>query len=80
MMVHALNAKNYKGLDSNNNIDVLDYKARFISNEILELLDSAGVIKETITADKIVINTGAHAVIPDIEGIDTTQTVSYTHL
>ena len=75
MMVHALNAKNYKGLDSNNNIDVLDYKARFISNEILELLDSAGVIKETITADKIVINTGAHAVIPDIEGIDTTQKI-----
>lgn len=74
-VVHALNAKNYKGLDSNNNIDVLDFTARFISNEILELLDSTGVIKETITADKIVINIGAHAVIPDTEGIDTTQKI-----
>ena len=72
-VVQALNNKNYQGLNSKDNIDVLNYKANFISNEVIELQDNNGTIQETITADKIVINTGSRANIPDIKGIDTAQ-------
>ena len=58
-VVQALNNKNYQGLNSKDNIDVLNYKANFISNEVIELQDNNGTIQETITADKIVINTGS---------------------
>ena len=74
-VVQALNNKNYQGLNSKNNIDVLNYKANFISNEVIELQDNNGTIQETITADKIVINTGSRANIPDIKGIDTAQNI-----
>ncbi|MDU1926638.1 MAG: FAD-dependent oxidoreductase, partial [Staphylococcus epidermidis] len=74
-VVQALNNKNYQGLNSKNNIDVLNYNAKFISNEIIELQDSNGTIQETITADKILINTGSRANIPDIKGIDTAQNI-----
>jgi len=74
-VVQALNNKNYQGLNSKNNIDVLNYNAKFISNEIIELQDSNGTIQETITADKIVINTGSRTNIPDIKGIDTAQNI-----
>jgi len=74
-VVQALNNKNYQGLNSKDNIDVLNYKANFISNEVIELQDNNGTIQETITADKIVINTGSRANIPDIKGIDTAQNI-----
>ena len=70
-----MNNKNYQGLNSKDNIDVLNYKANFISNEVIELQDNNGTIQETITADKIVINTGSRANIPDIKGIDTAQNI-----
>ena len=64
-VVQALNNKNYQGLNSKDNIDVLNYKANFISNEVIELQDNNGTIQETITADKIVINTGFTCKYPD---------------
>lgn len=67
--MNALNKKNYNNLASKDNIDILDYKASFVSNNEIALLDHAGNVKDKITGNKIIINTGAQANIPKIEGI-----------
>lgn len=74
-VVSALNKKNYANLANDANIEVLDYKAQFKSNTEIELLNEDGTVAQTVTADKIVINTGAKSNIPKIEGIDTAQNV-----
>ena len=72
-VVSALNKKNYGNLANDDNIDVLDFKAQFKSNTEVNLVDNNGEVAHTVTADKIVINTGAKSNIPSIKGIDTAQ-------
>lgn len=72
-VVNALNSKNYHNLADDDNIEVLDYIAKFKSNHELNLLNDQGEVVETIGSEQIVINTGAKSVIPPIEGIDTSQ-------
>ncbi|MDW8797270.1 FAD-dependent oxidoreductase [Staphylococcus pseudoxylosus] len=72
-VVNALNSKNYHNLADDDNIEVLDYTAKFKSNHELNLLNDQGKVVETIGSEQIVINTGAKSVIPPIEGIDTSQ-------
>ncbi|WKU12745.1 hypothiocyanous acid reductase MerA [Staphylococcus devriesei] len=72
-VVSALNKKNYGNLANDDNIDVLDFKAQFKSNNEVNLVDKNGEVAHTVTADKIVINTGAKSNIPSIKGIDTAQ-------
>lgn len=69
-VVSALNKKNYHNLADDENITVLDYKAAFKSNTEVDLLDEQGKAVDTLTAEDIVINTGATPVIPDINGIN----------
>ncbi|MEB8101088.1 hypothiocyanous acid reductase MerA [Staphylococcus xylosus] len=69
-VVSALNKKNYHNLADDENISVLDYKAAFKSNTEVDLLDEQGKVIDTLTAEDIVINTGATPVIPDIKGIN----------
>lgn len=69
-VVSALNKKNYHNLADDENITVLDYKAAFKSNTEVDLLDEQGKAVNTLTAEDIVINTGATPVIPDIKGIN----------
>ncbi|MEB6204664.1 hypothiocyanous acid reductase MerA [Staphylococcus xylosus] len=72
-VVNALNSKNYHNLDDDDNIEVLDYTAKFKSNHELNLLNDQDEIVGTIGAEQIVINTGAKSMIPAIEGIDSSQ-------
>ncbi|GEQ09355.1 dihydrolipoamide dehydrogenase [Staphylococcus haemolyticus] len=72
-VVSALNKKNYDNLANDTNIEVFNYKAQFKSNTEVNLLDEDGAIAKTLTADKIVINTGAKSNIPPIKGIDIAQ-------
>ncbi|MRF36375.1 SidA/IucD/PvdA family monooxygenase, partial [Staphylococcus sp. KY49P] len=72
-VVNALNSKNYHNLADDDNIEVLDYTAKFKSNHELNLLNDQDEVVETISAQQVVINTGAKSVIPPIEGIDTSQ-------
>ncbi|RIL69390.1 dihydrolipoamide dehydrogenase [Staphylococcus devriesei] len=72
-VVSALNKKNYGNLANDDNIDVLDFKAQFKSNTEVNLVDKNGEVAHTVTADKIVINTGAKSNISSIKGIDTAQ-------
>lgn len=73
-VVNALNKKNYDNLADNENVDVYTNTARFKDNQTIEILDGEKV-KEEITAEKIVINTGAKSNIPDIEGMDSTRNI-----
>ncbi|ARD75995.1 hypothiocyanous acid reductase MerA [Staphylococcus xylosus] len=72
-VVNALNSKNYHNLADDDNIEVLDYTAKFKSNHELNLLNDQDEIVGTIGAEQIVINTGAKSMIPAIEGIDSSQ-------
>ncbi|GGG90375.1 dihydrolipoamide dehydrogenase [Staphylococcus pragensis] len=74
-VVSALNKKNYAHLANDANIDVLDYKAQFKSNTEVELLNEDGTVAHTLTADKIIINTGAKSNIPKIKGLDIAQNI-----
>ncbi|MBM6638891.1 hypothiocyanous acid reductase MerA [Staphylococcus xylosus] len=72
-VVNALNSKNYHNLADDDNIEVLDYTAKFKSNHELNLLNDQDEVVGTIGAEQIVINTGAKSMIPPIEGIDSSQ-------
>ncbi|WP_436860902.1 hypothiocyanous acid reductase MerA [Staphylococcus caeli] len=72
-VVTALNNKNYHNLADDDNIEVLDYTAKFKSNHEVNLLNEQDEIVETVTAPHIVINTGAKSVIPPIEGVETSK-------
>ena len=74
-VVKALNQKNYLNLENDENITSLNFKAQFKSNTEVELIDENGKLVQTLTADKILINTGAKSNIPNIEGIDSAQNV-----
>ncbi|MDO5660557.1 MAG: hypothiocyanous acid reductase MerA [Staphylococcus xylosus] len=72
-VVNALNSKNYHNLADDDNIELLDYTAKFKSNHELNLLNDQDEVVGTIGAEQIVINTGAKSMIPPIEGIDSSQ-------
>ena len=72
-VVSALNKKNYNNLANDTNIEVFNYKAQFKSNTEVNLLDEDGAIAKTLTADSIVINTGAKSNIPSIPGIESAK-------
>ncbi|MEB8307568.1 hypothiocyanous acid reductase MerA [Staphylococcus xylosus] len=72
-VVNALNSKNYHNLADDDNIEVLDYTAKFKSNHELNLLNDQDEVVGTIGGEQIVINTGAKSMIPPIEGIDSSQ-------
>ncbi|CAD2077763.1 dihydrolipoamide dehydrogenase [Phocicoccus schoeneichii] len=72
-VVGALNKKNYNTLATDENIEVVDGKAKFKSNYEVEVFDDNDKLLDTYTSKNIVINTGASPVIPDIEGVKTSK-------
>ena len=67
-----LNAKNYKML-ADNGVDVIDAEAHFVSNKVIEVV--AGNDRQELTAETIVINTGAVSNVLPIPGLTTTKHV-----
>ncbi|MCP1639255.1 pyruvate/2-oxoglutarate dehydrogenase complex dihydrolipoamide dehydrogenase (E3) component [Streptococcus gallinaceus] len=67
-VVSALNQKNFHLLADDENIDVIDGLATFKDDKVIAVTKENGEI-ETLTADKIVINTGASPFIPEIKGV-----------
>lgn len=74
-VVSALRNKNHKNLDTEENVTIFDNKAEFKSNNEINLLDANGNVADTIVGDKIIINTGASPIIPNIEGLKQSQYV-----
>ncbi len=70
-VVSRLNAKNYATVSAS--VDIIDAKARFIDNKVIEIV--AGDDVKQITAETIIINTGAVSVVPPISGLAETPNV-----
>ena len=67
-----LNGKNYAAISSAG-VDIIDAEAHFLSNKIIEIV--AGDEKQELTAENIVINTGAISNVLPIPGLTTTKNV-----
>ena len=67
-VVKRLNSKNYHMLADNNSVTVFDGFGSFLDENTV-LVESNGE-KLELSADKIIINTGAESFIPKIEGIE----------
>lgn len=67
-----LNSKNYAGV-SGAGVDIIDGEAHFLSNKVIEI--TAGDEKEELTAETIVINTGAVSNVLPIPGLTETKNV-----
>lgn len=67
-----LNSKNYAGV-SGAGVDIIDGEAHFLSNKVIEI--TAGDEKEELTAETIVISTGAVSNVLPIPGLTDTKNV-----
>ena len=72
-VVGKLNAKNLNMLTSNPNVTVYTGHGKFTSNKEVEVTTADGV--ETLTAEIIIINTGATNVVLPIPGLSTSKFV-----
>ncbi|MEK4234366.1 FAD-dependent oxidoreductase [Paenibacillus sp. FSL H8-0261] len=72
-LISSLRQKNYDNLNQNENIEVINGEASFLSDHEVQVKD-AGETK-ILTADKIFINTGAETIIPTIDGIQNSKFV-----
>ena len=67
-----LNGKNYAAI-SGAGVDIIDAEAHFLSNKVIEI--TAGDEKEELTAETIIINTGAVSNVLPIPGLTETEHV-----
>jgi len=72
-LIASLRQKNYDNLNQNENIEVINGEASFLSDHEVQVKD-AGETK-ILTADKIFINTGAETITPTIDGIQNSKFV-----
>ncbi|MBF0787575.1 MULTISPECIES: FAD-containing oxidoreductase [unclassified Streptococcus] len=72
LIVGRLNKKNYVTL-KDKGVDIFDAEAHFLSNKVLEMV--AGDSRQEITAEIIIINTGATSNILPIPGLTTSEHV-----
>lgn len=67
-LITALRGKNYEMLATRETIAVYDGIGSFISNKIINVKDNSGNNFQ-IEGDKIFINTGSRAIVPDVKGL-----------
>jgi len=67
-----LNGKNYATI-AGTGVDIIDAEAHFVSNKVIEI--QAGDEKQELTAETIVINTGAVSNVLPIPGLSTSKNV-----
>ncbi len=72
-LITMLRTKNFNMLNDNENIDIYNGMASFISNEKVEIQMKDG--KKIIEGEKIFINTGAQSIIPNIPGINDSKRI-----
>ncbi|GAB2542976.1 FAD-dependent oxidoreductase [Brachybacterium huguangmaarense] len=83
-LIGKLNDVNLHMLADRDTVTVIDGRARFVGPREVEVLPTAGGagVAESlrVTADVVVINTGAEPVIPDVPGIDGPRILDSTSL
>lgn len=73
-IVEKMHTNRYNALNKRDKIKIYDGGARFIANKQIEVACADGT-KETLTAEHIVVNTGAKNNIPPIEGIENARNI-----
>lgn len=72
-VVNFLRDKNFRNLTELNNVEVIEGRAEFIDCHTVRVFQADGI--RNIRAEKIFINTGAQATVPEIPGLSTTPGV-----
>lgn len=72
-VVGKMRLKNFNMLNENSNIDLYTAKAKFTSDKVIEIVHENDKLQ--LTAELIVINTGATSNIPNISGIKESKNV-----
>ncbi|SUX75034.1 dihydrolipoamide dehydrogenase [Citrobacter freundii] len=72
-VVSFLRDKNFHNLADLENVDVIEGRAEFIDNHTVRVVQPTGAIE--LSGEKIFINTGAQATMPNVEGLMTTPGV-----
>ncbi|MFP2411947.1 reactive chlorine resistance oxidoreductase RclA [Citrobacter braakii] len=72
-VVSFLRDKNFHNLADLENVDVIEGRAEFIDNHTVRVLQPTGAIE--LSGEKIFINTGAQATMPNVAGLMTTPGV-----
>ena len=69
-LISAFSARNENTL-TNDGVDILNGSAKFVDAKTVHITPRGDKGEEkTVTADKIIINTGERPIIPDLEGLD----------
>ncbi|HCB1914837.1 TPA: pyridine nucleotide-disulfide oxidoreductase [Citrobacter braakii] len=72
-VVSFLRDKNFHNLADLENVDVIEGRAEFIDNHMVRVVQPTGAIE--LSGEKIFINTGAQATMPNVAGLMTTPGV-----
>ncbi|EGI25766.1 putative pyridine nucleotide-disulfide oxidoreductase YkgC [Escherichia coli TA206] len=72
-VVHFLRDRNYHNLADLDNVDVIEGRAKFVDNHTVQVFKDDGSLE--LRGEKIFINTGAQATMPDIPGLSVTPGV-----
>lgn len=72
-VVSFLRDKNFHNLADLENVDVIEGRAEFIDNHTVRVVQPTGEIE--LSGEKIFINTGAQATMPNVAGLMTTPGV-----
>lgn len=81
MLTGNLNLKNYHMIADEASAEVIDGKAKFVSDHEIEVMDSEGEVIAQLIGERIFINTGATPVLPPIPGlVDSRNVVTSTEL
>ncbi|HCU0796547.1 reactive chlorine resistance oxidoreductase RclA [Citrobacter braakii] len=72
-VVSFLRDKNFHNLADLENVDVIEGRAEFIDNHTVRVVQPTGAIE--LSGEKIFINTGAQATMPNVAGVMTTPGV-----
>jgi pyruvate/2-oxoglutarate dehydrogenase complex dihydrolipoamide dehydrogenase (E3) component len=75
VLIDKLNKKNYHMIADEQNAEVIDGTARFISDYEIEVIGADGNVTQQISAERIFINTGSIAVMPELDGIKNNEHV-----
>ena len=81
MLTGNLNLKNYHMIADEATAEVIDGKAKFVSDHEIEVMDAEGEVIAQLIGERIFINTGATPVLPPIPGlVDSRNVVTSTEL
>lgn len=72
-VTEKLRNKNYNNLANQDTLDIYTGHAKFLDNQTISVSVEDEIIE--LKAEKVIINTGSQAIIPKINGLDSTENI-----